>query len=722
MEYLILEEKYKNLLNKSNHEKAVLKKESQALRKKLQNLEGAYIEKEKEVAEILGEKENLEDRLSKMGKENESLEEEIIKLNEKIVDLTDLSKTYRQMIKSRNKELQHSHFLVAENMHLRNTLELAHSEKMEIESELGKKKNIIQLIKNKYKNNIGRLLEKFNEKDRHFYEFQTSVVKELHNLKLAIRREQQNTFYDDSIRDDTILNISHHLDVLNSANSKLLECKEINDQNYDAIIKKRKTFLLYGYAHYSNRCFTHLDKLASLNNDFIQIREDEKLPLYKLNVSRNNFLVRKFHIKSVPTIQLRHKNKLIDELIGNELNEQTNVDRLLRRCGTYFNSIREVDNMVDFLAREEELPTSGYNELFEREEFLHGICPSIGTTHGEDHINMIPHQKDKNNFEIEMKEKLFPKDTLNGLLLKYQCTTYVLFKKLELLLNGEKKNTPLIKLLLNEIIANHSSYLDINERYSKLMAKAFLLLFDEEKLAIEKLLDLKKDLEAADTDSSIHAHLIQSIHFNEPIITFDDFKNIHLRCLNKVDEFLSNETEEEGPSGIMVTSGEIPYSGEKAEIQNGIFKKCTKNSATTRYLSRVCRILAVKYLQKEQYDDAFHHALQSYTLTFPLNNVDTSKSKVLIENLILYLGAYNPSVIKFLSDLQLLFTDKIFKVVRFPHTRAIKGGRPMMKRGKSGKWLWLSQDWKPRWLKKKAKLILEEEWRCVPDKNVPFWN
>ncbi|KJP88189.1 hypothetical protein AK88_02136 [Plasmodium fragile] len=202
MEYLILEEKYKNLLNKSNHEKAVLKKESEALRKKLQNLEGAYIEKEKEVAEILEDKENLEDRLTKMGRENESLEEEIVKLNEKIVDLTDISKTYRQMIRSRNKELQHSQFLVAENMHLRNSLEvrdfasilmnmqthtrvnalnvMAHSEKVELESELGKKKNVIQLIKDKYKKNISRLLDKFNEKDRHFYEFQSSVVRGNH--------------------------------------------------------------------------------------------------------------------------------------------------------------------------------------------------------------------------------------------------------------------------------------------------------------------------------------------------------------------------------------------------------------------------------------------------------------------------------------------------------------------------------------------------------------
>ncbi|GAB68850.1 hypothetical protein PCYB_142780 [Plasmodium cynomolgi strain B] len=597
------------------------------------------------------------------------------------------------MIKSRNKELQHSHFLVAENMHLRNSLELAHSEKLELQSELGKKKNIIQVIKDKYKNNIGRLLDKFNEKDRHLYEFQTSVVKAK----------------------------------LNGGDSRLLECKEINDHNYESVIKKRKTFLLYGYAHYSNRCFTHLDKLTSVSNGFVEMREiEKKLPLYKLNVSMNNFLVRKFHIKSVPTIQLRHKNKLVDELIGNELNEQRNVDKLLRRCGTYFNSIREVDNMIDFLAREEELPSTGYDDLLGKEEFLHGLYSPIATTHGEEppmDDNTTPPPKDKNTFAIEIKEKLFPKDTLNDLLIKYQCTTYVLFKKLELLLSGEKKNTHLIKLILNEIILNHRSYLDINERYSKLMAQAFLLLFDEDKLSIEDLLDLKKDLEAAERDSSVHVHIIQSIHFNEPIITFDDFKNIHLRHLNGVDEFLSNEWEEEAPSKGMITFEEIPPSGENPEeLQNGKLKEASKIDKKTRYLSRVCRILAIKYLQKEQHDNAFHHALESYRLTFPLNDVDTSKSKVLIENLILYLGAYNPSVIKFLSNLQLLFTDKIFKVVRFPHTRAIKGGRPMMKRGKSGKWLWLSQDWKPRWLKKKAKLILEEEWRCVPDKNVPFWN
>ncbi|EUD68875.1 hypothetical protein C922_00563 [Plasmodium inui San Antonio 1] len=512
--------------------------------------------------------------------------------------------------------------------------------------------------------------------------------------------------------------------MLNSTDSKLLECKEINDQNYDNVIKKRKTFLLYGYAHYSNRCFNHFDKLATLSKDFVQIKKVEKLPLYKLNVSMNNFLVRKFHIKSIPTIQLRHKNKLVDELIGKELNEETNVNRLLRRCGTYFNSIREVDNMVDFLAREEELPNSGYDDFFEREAFLHGMCSPIETAnHGEAPMDSTPSPNDKNSFVTEMKEKLFPKDTLTDLLLKYQCTTYVLFKKLDLLLNGEKKNHHQIKLVLNEIIANHSSYLDINERYSKLMAKAFLLLFDEEKLSIENLLDLKKGLEeAGEEKSSIHAHAMESIHFNEPIITFDDFKNIHLRRINGVEEFLSNEWEEEAPSKA-ISSAEILRSGENPEeLRNGKLKKASKSNEKTRYLSRVCRILAIKYMQKEQYDDAFHHALESYTLTFPLNDVDTSKSKVLIENLILYLGAYNPSVIKFLSDLQLLFTDKIFKVVRFPHTRAIKGGRPMMKRGKSGKWLWLSQDWKPRWLKKKAKLILEEEWRCVPDKNVPFWN
>ncbi|GAW83392.1 conserved Plasmodium protein, unknown function [Plasmodium gonderi] len=214
MENLILEEKYKSLLNKSNHEKNILIKESEALRNKLEKLEGAYIEKEKEVATIIQEKEHLEDGLNKMRRENENLSDEIVKLNERIVDLTDLSKTYRKMIKNRNQELQHSNLLVSENMNLRNIIEISNNEKLEIESELEKKKNIIHVIKDKYKNNISRLLDKFDEKDKDIHDLQTFVVNELHNLKVLIRREKENTFYDDSIRDDTILNISLHLDMI----------------------------------------------------------------------------------------------------------------------------------------------------------------------------------------------------------------------------------------------------------------------------------------------------------------------------------------------------------------------------------------------------------------------------------------------------------------------------------------------------------------------------
>ncbi|CRH02435.1 conserved Plasmodium protein, unknown function [Plasmodium relictum] len=218
MEYLILEEKYKNLLNKSNYEKTILKKETEALKKKLENLEYAYVEIENKITEIHKEKEKLEDNVNKIKKENLNLKEEISALNERIEDLKDLSKTYRKMIKSRNKELLQSEILTAENINLRNNIEVINSEKLNLESELKKKKKIINIIKDKYRKNIGSLLDKFKEKDTHIYEFQRFIVKELNNLKTVILRENENVYCNEnnneSITNKKFMNISIHLDIL----------------------------------------------------------------------------------------------------------------------------------------------------------------------------------------------------------------------------------------------------------------------------------------------------------------------------------------------------------------------------------------------------------------------------------------------------------------------------------------------------------------------------
>ncbi|GAW83393.1 hypothetical protein, conserved [Plasmodium gonderi] len=563
----------------------------------------------------------------------------------------------------------------------------------------------------------------------------------------------------------------------NNEDSKLFECKEINDYNYENIIKNRKTFLVYGYADYSYRCFTHFNKLIDVSNKHVEFSSDEKIPLYKLNISKNKLVVQNFHIKSIPIIQLRHKCKLVEELSGNELNDQINLSNMIKRSCSYFDSILDVKNIIDFLSREEELSNSGYLKFLNEEKF-HNTFSSSKKTNDEVTRLLLSYPKKITNEEAHMEKTLSEKekilhpqemnnmsqeDTLKNLQLKYQCTTYINFKKLELLLSCEKKNANLIKYFLNEIILYHNSYLDISEEYSKIMAKGFLYLFDEENISFEYLIELKNKLLEKEYQSPMNLKGIKLINFNEPVITFDDFKNVHLKGLKKIDEFLSNEEAdaqsdaetnaetnlESNLESNAETNAETNLesnleSNAETNVESNLesnaeaiaFSKNTilqtnskehksdkmKNVTKSKYLSRIYRILAVKYLHIEDYDSTFHYALESYKLTFPLKNIETTKSKVLIENLILYVGAYNTSVINFLTNLQFLYTNKIFKVVRFPHTRAIKGGRPMMKRGKSGKWLWLSQDWKPRWLKKKSKLILEDEWKCVPDKNVPFWN
>ncbi|SCM26083.1 conserved Plasmodium protein, unknown function [Plasmodium chabaudi chabaudi] len=214
MEYLILEEKYKNLLNKSNYEKTVLKKETEALQKKIENLESSYIEKESKINEITEEKEKLKDELFEIKKENKDLKEHISKLNERIVDISNVCKTYRRMIKIRNTELQETEILISENISLRKNIEDIEKDKIYLESQLKEKTYIINLIKNKYKKNISRLLENYNEKDKNIYEFQNFIIQELNNLKIDINEENENQYCDQSVMNNKIMNICFYIDTL----------------------------------------------------------------------------------------------------------------------------------------------------------------------------------------------------------------------------------------------------------------------------------------------------------------------------------------------------------------------------------------------------------------------------------------------------------------------------------------------------------------------------
>ncbi|SOV24240.1 conserved Plasmodium protein, unknown function [Plasmodium sp. DRC-Itaito] len=498
-----------------------------------------------------------------------------------------------------------------------------------------------------------------------------------------------------------------------NVNTFRFETKEINDYNYKDLLRNEKAFLVYGYANYSYKSINNFNKLIDIVKEDLENRPDKNVSIYKLNVSNNNLLVKQFHIKNIPLIQLRYNNKLMQEINGNELNEN-NIKSILKRYYNYFNTLNSVNDINDFLVREEELSYNNNESYFDSSKSNNNLKDE------SDHVNyeLTFINDDKKEIITNEIKNLFKNNILDKLQLNYNCSSYIVFKKLELLLTEKNKNTKLIKELLNDIIFNHSTYLDINQHYSKITAKAFLYLFDEHLISIEKLLELKDIILQNDNQTDIKLDDIKLINFLEPQINFDNSKIIHYNKFQCIDDFLSRPEETNDHMTLLLSSSI------KKNILNTQLIDINKinDDIKIKYLSRIYRILSIKYFHIGDIQNCLSYALHSYKLTVPLNNIDSNKSKVLIENLILYYGAYNNDIINFLSQLQFLFTDKNFKVIKFPHTRAFKGGRPMMKRGKSGKWLWLSPDWKPRWLKKKSKLILEEEWKCVPDKNVPFWN
>ncbi|SPJ11909.1 conserved Plasmodium protein, unknown function [Plasmodium sp. DRC-Itaito] len=498
-----------------------------------------------------------------------------------------------------------------------------------------------------------------------------------------------------------------------NVNSFSFETKEINDYNYRNLLTNEKVFLVYGYANYSYKCINIFNKLIDIIKKDLENKSDKNVSIYKLNVSNNNLLVKQFHIKNIPLIQLRYNNKLMQEINGNDLNEN-NIKNILKRYYNYFNTLDSVNDINDFLVREDDLLYNNNESSFYSTKSNNNLKDESDNVYNE--LTLINHEKEK-IITNEIKNH-FKNDILDKLQLNYNCSSYIVFKKLELLLIEKSKNTKLIKQLLNDIIFHHSTYLDINEHYSKIAAKAFLYLFDEHLISIEKLIELKDIILKNENQTEIKVDDIKLINFLEPIINFDNSKIIHYNKFQCIDDFLST-CEETNDHITLLLSSSI-----KKNILNTqlIDINQINDDIKIKYLSRIYRILSIKYFHIGDIQNCLSYALHSYKLNAPLKNIDSNKSKVLIENLILYYGAYNNDIINFLSELQFLFTDKNFKVIKFPHTRAFKGGRPMMKRGKSGKWLWLSPDWKPRWLKKKSKLILEDEWKCVPDKNVPFWN
>ncbi|PFH37690.1 hypothetical protein BESB_000320 [Besnoitia besnoiti] len=87
-------------------------------------------------------------------------------------------------------------------------------------------------------------------------------------------------------------------------------------------------------------------------------------------------------------------------------------------------------------------------------------------------------------------------------------------------------------------------------------------------------------------------------------------------------------------------------------------------------------------------------------------------ARTLVMAMYMALGAKHPAVQRSRAELEVLLGTDGFVPVIFPHTRARAGGKPIMMRGKSGKWHWLGPYWKPPWApsNKVRWLAGREEW------------
>ncbi|KEP62043.1 UNVERIFIED_CONTAM: hypothetical protein HHA_263840 [Hammondia hammondi] len=72
-------------------------------------------------------------------------------------------------------------------------------------------------------------------------------------------------------------------------------------------------------------------------------------------------------------------------------------------------------------------------------------------------------------------------------------------------------------------------------------------------------------------------------------------------------------------------------------------------------------------------------------------------ARTLLMAMYMALGAKHPAVQRSRAELEVVLGTDGFVPVVFPHTRARAGGKPIMMRGKSGKWHWLGPYWKPPW-------------------------
>ncbi|KAL8271540.1 hypothetical protein Esti_004575 [Eimeria stiedai] len=313
---------------------------------------------------------------------------------------------------------------------------------------------------------------------------------------------------------------------------------------------------------------------------------------------------------------------------------------------------------------------------------------------------------------------------------------------------------------------------DVDERASRVAALGTVALFDAPGVATEDLRALEEALvlrlggsagnsskeaqpkESAQLSESVHATLSRILECEEPQWSIDDCPTI--RSLPLFNQLTLNANlfskargarpprrPKEAVSSSAAESADVPYwqlSGWLARARRCLAARLFLESAEDAALSlaaksheewlaaaSACNFMRLRLERREactvvegsQFVRAEMHEVGNSgekarhgAAVHPLDVFSEprapSPGRALLSSMYTALGPDDSRIYHGFADLQVAMTTAGFHPTKFSHTRARRGGKPRMTRGRSGRWFWLGPYWKPPWGPRKRPLA--ESW------------
>lgn len=86
---------------------------------------------------------------------------------------------------------------------------------------------------------------------------------------------------------------------------------EATDKNLDAIIASHPLLVIDCWAPWCQPCLYFTPLLEDLSREYI-----DKVAFAKINVGDNKAIIKRFHLRGVPTLLIFKKGKLVEHIVG----------------------------------------------------------------------------------------------------------------------------------------------------------------------------------------------------------------------------------------------------------------------------------------------------------------------------------------------------------------------------------------------------------------------